>query len=136
MNYPSYLPTQQPAGQLPAYGQRSPIMQPQFMRPAWPAPQPIKVNGKAGAEAFYMGPNETAVLFDENADVFFFKTTDGAGYPTIRSFGYAPLQEQGAAELPYATKDELEDLRKELSELKGVLNNGKQPVRAKPKAEE
>lgn len=133
MSYPTSIPMN-----APAFQHRPQMMppQPQPMRPMYgPTPQPIKVNGRAGADAYYMGPNETAVLFDENADVFFFKTTDGAGYPTTRAFSYAPLQEQTGAELPYATKEELETLRKEIADLKGALSNGKQSVRAKVKPE-
>ena len=81
-----------------------------------------------------MGPNETAVLFDENADVFYFKATDGAGYPTVRPFSFSPLPEAGAAPAAaYATVEDLEALRAEINELKGALCNGKQPVRGKAK---
>lgn len=128
MGFSTYMP------QGAAYPQR-PVMQPQpMMRPMYgtPAPPPIKVNGRAGADAFYMGPNEQAVLFDENADIFYFKATDGAGYPTVRPYRFEPLPEAGsAADVSYATQEELEALRTEINELKGALTSGKQPVRSR-----
>lgn len=132
MSFSTYMP------QSAAYPQQ-PMMQrpmmppaPQPMRPMYaaPVPPPIKINGRAGADAFYMGPNEVAVLFDENDDIFFFKSTDGAGYPTVKPYRFEPLPEQGAAPVvAYATQEEVAALRAEISELKGALNNGKQPVR-------
>lgn len=136
MNYPTYIPTmQQPA----AFMQRPQMMPaPSVMRPIYGAQstQPVRVNGRAGAEAFYMGPNETAVLFDENEDVFFLKATDGAGYATVRPYRFEPMPEPGTAPAAeYATKAELEALQRELQDIKGVLGNGKQSVRAKVKPE-
>ena len=134
MGFPTFMP------QGAAFAQR-PMMQPApqpMMRPMYgaPVPPPIRVNGRAGADAFYMGPNEVAVLFDENEDVFFFKSTDGAGYPTVRPYRFEPLPEQGAAPaVAYATQEEVAALRAEIFELKGALNNGKQPVRGKVKAD-
>jgi len=79
MAFPTYMPQpaaypQPPMMAQPAGFSQRPAMPPQpMMRPMYgaPVPPPIKVNGRAGADAFYMGPNEVAVLFDENADVFF-----------------------------------------------------------------
>ena len=141
MNYSTYMPQPAAYAQAPAAYMPRPIMQPQPMampRPMYGAPAPtaapVRVNGRAGADAYPMGPNETAVLFDENADVFYFKATDGAGYPTVRPFSFSPLPEAGAAPAAaYATVEDLEALRAEINELKGALCNGKQPVRGKAK---
>ena len=43
----------------------------------------IRVNGRAGAEAFQMAPNSQVLLLDETAPIVWLKTTDGAGYPSL-----------------------------------------------------
>ena len=41
--------------------------------------QIVRVNGYQGAQAYQMGANSAAVLFDANEDIFYKKITDGAG---------------------------------------------------------
>lgn len=137
MNYPTYIPMQQPA------------MQPMMQRPAMPPqPQPmrsmyggtppvIRVNGRPGADAFMLGPNEEVILLDANEDIFYYKATDGGGYPSTRAYRFEPLPESGAAAaVKYATLDDLEALRVELAEMKGVIAGGKQPRKTKTDAED
>ena len=45
-----------------------------------------RVTGIDGAKAYQMTPNSTVALFDNNEDIMYIKTTDGAGFPTIRTF--------------------------------------------------
>lgn len=82
----------------------------------------IRVTGMDGAKAYQMPPNSSVALFDGGQDVFYVKTTDGAGFPTIKAFSFAPLQEQLAQSPDYVT-------RAEFNELKEMIANGKQPVR-------
>ena len=135
MNYPTYIPMQQPAMQ-PMIQRPAMPPQPLPMRPMYDMQptEPIWVNGRAGADAFIMGPNQTAFLFDKNAPVFYYKTTDGAGYPTTVPYQYDRLPDQGIT-VSYATQDDVEQLRAEISELKGALTNVKQPVRGKTKTD-
>lgn len=46
----------------------------------------IRVNGRAGAEAFQMGENSSVLLLDETANIIWFAQTDGAGYKTLTPF--------------------------------------------------
>ena len=97
-----------------------------------PPPQPrdglIRVTGMDGARAYQMPPNSAVALFDGGQDVFYVKTTDGAGFPTIRAYSFAPLQEQAALQAPdYVT-------RTEFNELKEMILSGKQPVPVQPDA--
>lgn len=76
----------------------------------------VRVNGIDGAKAYQMGPNSTVALFDGNDDIFYVKTTDGAGFPTIRSFKF---EEVSPTQMPvtnenYVTKKEMEDYVKQL----------------------
>ena len=59
----------------------------------------VKVNGRAGADAYQMaGPNCSVVLVDETAPRIYIKATDGAGYPTVTPYRIEPEQEQPAAD--------------------------------------
>lgn len=51
-----------------------------------------RVTGEEGAKAYQMAPNSSAALFDGNEDIFYLKTTDGAGFPTIRKFKFEEIQ--------------------------------------------
>lgn len=89
--------------------------------------QIIRVTGIDGAKAYPLGPNSTVALFDQGEDIFYVKSTDGAGFPTIRPFAFTPLQPQ--------TQNNEYVTRKEFDELKELLLNGKQPVRKQSKQE-
>ena len=100
------------------------------MQPQFPPQQPqglIRVTGIDGARAFQMPPNSVTALFDGENDVFYVKSTDGAGVPTIKAFAFSPLE---------ATQPQSDFVtRQEFEELKGMILNGKQSVRrSKPTA--
>ena len=85
--------------------------------------QIVRVNGYQGAQAYQMGANATAVLFDANEDIFYKKITDGAGFASIEIYSYAPAQKttSGQGTMPvgdYVTRSEFE-------KLKGMVLNGK-----------
>ena len=84
--------------------------------------QIVRVNGYQGAQAYQMGANAAAVLFDANEDIFYKKITDGAGFASIEIYSYAPAQKTtgGQGTMPvgdYVTRSEFE-------ELKGMVLNG------------
>lgn len=103
-----------------------------------PVQQPVngltRVTGIDGAKAYQMPPNSVAALFDDANDIFYVKSTDGAGFPTIRVFDFFEHKEQPVTvqqsinHETYATKQELQNLQGQLEELKGVLFNAQQPV--------
>lgn len=93
--------------------------------------QLIRVNGIDGAKAFQMPPNSSVALFDTNNDVFFVKSTDGAGFGSIRTFTFIPAPD-AQPQMQQASPEYV--TRAEFDELKGmVLSNGKQPVRTNRK---
>lgn len=117
--------------------QTNPMMtQPQM--PQIGAQQPVngltRVTGMEGAKAYQMPPNSVAALFDDSYDIMYVKSTDGAGFPTIRVFDFfehkeeAPVQQQPVNVENFATKQELETLENEIKQVKEMLSNGKQPV--------
>lgn len=109
-SYDTYMPRQQ--------------FQPYQMQPQFPPQQPqglIRVTGIDGAKAYQMPPNSVTALFDGESDVFYVKSTDGAGFPTIKAFAFSPL-EAVQPQSDFVTRQEFE-------ELKGMILNGKQSVR-------
>lgn len=85
----------------------------------------IRVNGIEGAKRYEMGPNSAIPLFDENEDVFYVKTTDGAGFPTLRRFRFVEESAQPQPQHDYVTRQEFNET---LQQLKEVILNGQQPV--------
>lgn len=121
MSYPGYgMPSfngmmGNPYGQIGQMG-----MSRQMDMGQMPSNQLIRVTGIDGAKAYQMPPNSVSALFDSNEDVMYIKSTDGAGFPTIRQFTFTEVQnatvpgQTQAAE--YVTREEFESLRRELEE--------------------
>lgn len=84
----------------------------------------IRVNGIEGAKAYQMSANSTVALFDTNEDIMYVKTTDGAGFPIIRTFSFTEIKEDTkvSQNTDYISRQEFEDFKKEL------MNNGKQSI--------
>lgn len=100
----NYQPTTTQANYMPTYN--SPQMQ-------QPYDARIKVKGRNGAEAFWMPPNSHAVLFDEVEDVFYYKSTDAAGYASIMDFDFHPrakVQQTSAMGADYVTREDFDAL--------------------------
>lgn len=98
--------------------------QPQLNQPQVNTQNLIRVNGIDGAKAYQMPANSTVALFDNNEDIMYIKTTDGAGFPTIRTFAFNEVvgntnSIQDTAD--YVTRDEFNKLKEELL-------NGKQSI--------
>ena len=84
----------------------------------------IRVNGIDGAKAYQMPANSTVALFDSNEDVMYVKSTDGAGFPSIRTFSFTEKVnvEGKSPDVEYISREEFEEFKKEL------MNNGKQSI--------
>ena len=102
---------------------------PQMMNPTPVQPQEqtqnlIRVNGIDGAKAYQMPANSTVALFDSNEDVMYVKSTDGAGFPSIRTFEFTEKvnAEVKSPDVEYISREEFEEFKKEL------MNNGKQSI--------
>lgn len=83
-----------------------------------------------------MPPNSTAALFDANEDIFYIRITDGAGFPSIRSFSFTEIvpQNQNSNDSS-ATIARIERIEADILQIKEALSNGKQPVRKQPDPE-
>ena len=84
----------------------------------------IRVNGIDGAKTYQMPANSTVALFDCNEDIMYIKTTDGAGFPSIRTFNFVEItqNEKSGGNQDYISRQEFEEFKKEL------MNNGKQSI--------
>lgn len=84
----------------------------------------IRVNGIDGAKTYQMPANSTVALFDCNEDIMYIKTTDGAGFPSIRTFNFVEIKqnEKSSVNQDYISRKEFEEFKKEL------MNNGKQSI--------
>ena len=91
-----------------------------YYQPTQATTQPVNglvsVTGIDGARAYQLPPNSSIALFDKDSDTFYLKTTDSAGYPTVREYRF---EEVDAAEPKptYVTRDEFDELSKKLDEL-------------------
>lgn len=102
---------------------------PQMMNPTLAQQQEqtqslIRVNGIDGAKAYQMPANSTVALFDSNEDVMYVKSTDGAGFPSIRTFTFTEKVnvEGKSPDVEYISREEFEKFKKEL------MGNGKQSI--------
>ena len=86
----------------------------------------ISVTGLEGAKAYQLPPNSKIVLFDADSDIFYVKTTDAGGFPTIRSFSFAPI-EQAAPQVStgdYVPRSEFDALVQEVRGMMGMTSEG------------
>lgn len=75
----------------------------------------IRVTGLEGAKAYQVAPRDTVALFDGNDDIFYVKSADDGGFPTIKAYRFAEIDLTGAKPAnDYVTKAEFEELRKEV----------------------
>ena len=108
-------------GQNPYYNQQ--MNNQQFFQQE-PTQSLIRVNGMDGAKTYQMPANSTVALFDSNEDIMYIKTTDGAGFPSIRTFNFVEIKqnEKSSGSQDYISRQEFEEFKKEL------MNNGKQSI--------
>lgn len=88
----------------------------------------IRVTGIDGAKAYQTQPNSTVALFDGNEDIFYIKTTDGANFPTIRSFKFVPYEPEKETitnNIDFVNRTEFEEFK---TKIEGLINNGKQSI--------
>ena len=108
--YPQYYPQQGTAPQVPQ-------AQPANSGIIW-------IQGEAAAKSYLVAPGTTVALWDSESQTIYLKTADASGMPSMRVLDYT-IRGAAPAHNPvsgaeYATKADLEDLRKQIEELKGV----------------
>ena len=122
---------QAPYGYQPNYGQQMYGNQyPQYGQQAQPPMQTQtglnRVTGIEGARAFQVPPNSVVPLFDDTQDVFYIKTTDSGGFPTLKGYRFSPIEDTPTQPTQGLTRPEVEQIiREELAkyEQQSVSNN-------------
>ena len=116
---PNYPGQQMYGNQYPQYGQQAqPPMQTQTGL--------NRVTGIEGARAFQVPPNSVVPLFDDTQDVFYIKTTDSGGFPTLKGYRFSPIEDTPTQPTQGLTRPEVEQIiREELAkyEQQSVSNN-------------
>lgn len=109
-----------------------------------PNNQIIFVQGETGAKAYQIPVNSTVLLMSSEANEFFIKTTDQAGFPTIKKYRFSEVtqttgQAQGQTNTEqiktqnFVTREEFEALKNEIKQLKELKPNEPDNENAKPK---
>ena len=76
----------------------------------------VRVTGYEGAKAYQMMPNSTVALFDGSEDLMYIKSTDGAGFATIRTFKFEPYCEPTQNCGEYISRTEFDEFRNEVKD--------------------
>lgn len=91
--------------------------------------QIIFVQGETGAKAYQIPINSTVLLMSSEANEFFIKTTDQAGFPTIKKYRFTEVtqtmtteKEQQVKIQNFVTREEFEALKNEIKQLKEPKN--------------
>lgn len=97
----------------------------QQIQPQQPVNTLVRVTGMDGAKAYQMGANSAVVLFDENEPVFYIKSTDGAGFPTITPYTFVEMTGTTVENTnnDFVSRSEFDEMAKEVERLKGLLEN-------------
>lgn len=120
------MQTQQFTRPYPTTTYTAPITQ----TPQQPVDNLIRVTGLDGAKAYQLPANSSIALFDANDDVMYIKTTDGAGFPSIRAFRFTPIEamEPERVVTDYVQRAEFDNLAAQVKE----LVNAQQPIQPEP----
>lgn len=122
----SYNPYMQP--QIP-----QPVQQPQMQQMQQQTSQPSInwVSGDREAAAYPVAPNNAVALWSQTEPVVYLKQADATGKPSMKIYDLvertgtvAPTEEKA-----FATKDELDHLREEISRLKAEMTKKKAVAR-------
>ena len=78
----------------------------------------VPTHGIEGAKAYPLGPNCRAPLFDDTEDVFYIKSTDSNGFPTIKKYRF---EEEITIEANEGKGVSLQDIRSLIREELGLV---------------
>lgn len=123
-----YSQPQQNVPNVPGY-----LVQPQMVQPI-PQPQTnmIFVKGEQGAKSYFVQPNTTVTLWDENDNTIYLKSADGSGMPSIKILDFTFRENTSTqpsidiSNKEYVTKDLFDSLINRINELESKLDSFKQ----------
>lgn len=80
------------------------------------------VQGEAGAKSYLVAPNTTVLLMDSDESVFYLKSADSTGMPSLRVFAYSEVTGGGKVEnvmkknKEFVEREEFENFKNEILE--------------------
>ena len=94
----------------------------------------IWVQGEAGAKSYLVAPNTTVQLWDSESQTIYLKSADASGMPSMKVLDYTiranSLQNASAASsarddksIDYATKSDLDALKKQITSIKDEIDS-------------
>lgn len=93
--------------------------------------QLIPVHGMDGAMEYQIGPSCRVPLFDDSQDVFYIKTTDKYGVPTVKRYRFEEeILVNGEDPKAVSLSDIRSIIKEELGSIKEELLNGQQSIPA------
>ena len=115
--YNGFPATYQPLYQPPQYQAPQQYQVPQQQSSGNGGVSIVQIQGEAAAKSYMVAPNCTVQLWDTDASVIYIKSADASGMPTMKILDYTVRGEapaQPAAQVQYATKDDLNTLARDL----------------------
>lgn len=90
----------------------------------------VPTHGLEGAKAYPLGINCRVPLFDDTEDVFYIKSTDANGFPTVKKYRFSEevIIDPNNSGNGVALQDIRNLIREELGVIKEELTNAKQPI--------
>lgn len=90
----------------------------------------VPTHGIEGAKSYPMGANCRVPLFDDTEDVFYIKSTDANGFPTVKKYKFEEVVmiDQDNSGTGIALQDIRSLIREELSAIKEDILNGQQSI--------
>ena len=95
--------------------QLSQLLLQQAIQPQTAQMKVIEVTGRAGAEAYQLGPDSSILLLDNTAPIVWLVKTDGAGYKTLAAYDIKPHEEAKPV-------DHFKELEDRISKLEETVN--------------
>ena len=88
----------------------------------------IWVQGEGAAKSYLVAPGCTVALFDNESQTIYIKSADASGMPSMRVLDYTfrdnpPQTKQNLAVSEFATKNDVEDIRKEIEALRAKFGD-------------
>lgn len=75
----------------------------------------VKVNGRAGAEAYHLDANSSSLLLDQTAPIVWLVQTDGAGYKSITGYDITEHKEEKPIDAIKALEDRIAKLEETIN---------------------
>ena len=80
-----------------------------------PHQEAIKVNGRAGAEAYQLAPNSSVLMLDNTAPVVWLAVSDGAGYKTLTAYDITVHEEKKPEDIYKKLEDRITKLEERIN---------------------